>query len=60
MCLSSFGKAVAYAVTKSGRVHNFLIVCYRFTKDGVLAEGIFWDDVESLLEDHEKGSRKSK
>jgi signal peptidase complex subunit 2 len=31
-----------------------------FTKDGVLAEGIFWDDVESLLDDYEKGSRKSK
>ncbi|KAG0599894.1 hypothetical protein M758_12G185500 [Ceratodon purpureus] len=31
-----------------------------FTKDGVLAEGIFWDDVESLIDDYENESRKSK
>lgn len=31
-----------------------------FTKDGVLAEDIFWDDVESLLDTYENESRKSK
>jgi len=31
-----------------------------FTKDGVLAEGIFWDDVENLLDDYESEPRKSK
>jgi signal peptidase complex subunit 2 len=33
---------------------------HRFTKDGVLAEGIFWDDVENLLDDYESEPRKSK
>ncbi|KAJ7562248.1 hypothetical protein O6H91_03G061000 [Diphasiastrum complanatum] len=31
-----------------------------FTKEGVLAEGIFWDDVQKLLDDFQSEPRKSK
>ncbi|XP_042013628.1 probable signal peptidase complex subunit 2 [Salvia splendens] len=31
-----------------------------FTKDGVLVEGFFWKDVEGLLNDYNKESKKSK
>ncbi|RWW61034.1 hypothetical protein BHE74_00031930 [Ensete ventricosum] len=51
---------------------DFLIVCIglypcfrfcclklQFTKDGVLVEGLFWKDVEKLIDDY-NGDRKSK
>ncbi|KAK4480285.1 hypothetical protein RD792_013353 [Penstemon davidsonii] len=31
-----------------------------FTKDGVLVEGLFWKDVEGLINDYEKETKKSK
>ncbi|KAH6769126.1 Microsomal signal peptidase 25 kDa subunit [Perilla frutescens var. frutescens] len=31
-----------------------------FTKDGVLVEGLFWKDVEGLINDYAKESKKSK
>ncbi|EPS61128.1 hypothetical protein M569_13671, partial [Genlisea aurea] len=31
-----------------------------FTKDGVLVEGLVWKDVEALLEEYAKGTKKSK
>ncbi|KAL3521180.1 hypothetical protein ACH5RR_019329 [Cinchona calisaya] len=31
-----------------------------FTKDGVLVEGLFWKDVEGLINDYTKESKKSK
>ncbi|CAA0811115.1 Probable signal peptidase complex subunit 2 [Striga hermonthica] len=31
-----------------------------FTKDGVLVEGLFWKDVEGLMNDYAKESKKSK
>lgn len=40
--------------------YRVVVYLLRFTKDGVLAEGIFWDDVESLLDEYENESRKSK
>lgn len=49
-----------YAVYATINFHD-LIVCYvvRFTKDGVLAEGLFWKDVERLIDDY-NGERKNK
>ena len=34
--------------------------CCRFTKDGVLVEGLFWKDVDGLVNDYTKESKKSK
>ena len=41
-------------------INDMVVSFHRFTKDGVLAEGIFWDDVENLLDDYESEPRKSK
>ena len=34
--------------------------CCRFTKDGVLVEGLFWKDVDVLVNNYAKESKKSK
>jgi signal peptidase complex subunit 2 len=34
--------------------------CFRFTKDGVLVEGLFWKDVEALIDDYAAEPKKSK
>lgn len=34
--------------------------CCRFTKDGVLVEGLFWKDVEGLINEYNKEPKKSK
>jgi hypothetical protein len=38
--------------------HLTLFLC-RFTKEGVLVEGLFWKDVEKLIDDY-NSERKSK
>ena len=37
-----------------------LLWCYRFTKDGVLVEGLFWKDVEALIDQYAREPKKSK
>jgi hypothetical protein len=37
----------------------FCLAC-RFTKDGVLVEGLFWKDVEALIAQYTKEPKKSK
>lgn len=36
------------------------ILSCRFTKDGVLVEGLFWKDVEALIDDYAREPKKSK
>ncbi|ONI24550.1 hypothetical protein PRUPE_2G246200 [Prunus persica] len=31
-----------------------------FTKDGILVEGLFWKDVEALINEYQKEPKKSK
>lgn len=38
---------------------NLLKYC-RFTKDGVLVEGLFWKDVEALIDDYAAEPKKKK
>jgi len=38
--------------------HLTIFLC-RFTKEGVLVEGLFWKDVEKLIDDY-NSERKSK
>ncbi|KAL6128137.1 hypothetical protein ACLB2K_071493 [Fragaria x ananassa] len=35
-------------------------VTKRFTKDGILVEGLFWKDIEALIDEYEKEPKKSK
>ncbi|GKD29804.1 probable signal peptidase complex subunit 2 [Tanacetum coccineum] len=44
------------SVTKWSLSHTL----HQFTKDGVLVEGLFWKDVEGLVNDYNKESKKSK
>ena len=37
-----------------------LFWCSRFTKDGVLIETLFWNDVDKLIDDYGNESRKAK
>ncbi|BBN69081.1 Microsomal signal peptidase 25 kDa subunit SPC25, partial [Prunus dulcis] len=32
----------------------------QFTKDGILVEGLFWKDVEGLINEYQKEPKKSK
>ncbi|KAK1265622.1 putative signal peptidase complex subunit 2 [Acorus gramineus] len=41
-------------------VHLTKSVTKWFTKDGILVEGLFWKDVEKLVEDYNAESRKNK
>ncbi|KAE8817807.1 putative signal peptidase complex subunit 2 [Hordeum vulgare] len=46
----------------TGKIHklkNVYIACSMFTKEGVLVEGLFWKDVERLIDDY-NNERKSK
>lgn len=40
-------------------ISNLLKYC-RFTKDGVLVEGLFWKDVEVLIDDYAAEPKKKK
>lgn len=48
----------------SFELHSFkfhpLCNCFRFTKDGVLVEGLFWKEVDGLINDYAKEPKKSK
>lgn len=37
--------------------HDFFY--YRFTEDGLLVEGLFWRDVEKLVDDYERALMKT-
>jgi hypothetical protein len=37
-----------------------IVLFYSFTKDGVLVEGLFWKDVEALINDYAAEPKKSK
>ncbi|RRT61606.1 hypothetical protein B296_00029894 [Ensete ventricosum] len=47
------------SATRRRRTLSFLLILRLFTKDGVLVEGLFWKDVEKLIDDY-NGDRKSK
>ena len=41
-------------------LYVFLFVLFRFTKEGVLVEGLFWNDVEALIKDYANEEPKKK
>lgn len=42
-------------------LHHLSFGCYfRFTKEGVLVEGLFWKDVEDLINKYAEETKKSK
>lgn len=41
-------------------VHFTTSVTQWFTKDGILVEGLFWKDVEGLINDYNREPKKSK
>ncbi|XLU63978.1 hypothetical protein S245_023187, partial [Arachis hypogaea] len=48
------------SVSAQEPVHLTKSVTQWFTKDGVLVEGLFWKDVESLIDQYTKEPKKSK
>lgn len=41
-------------------LHMYGFFMTRFTSDGVLVEGLFWKDVNKLIDDYTGDSRKNK
>lgn len=57
-----FSEGLSYAtiLTDASITLPFMINWFRFTKEGVLVEGLLWKDVEGLIDGYAKEPKKAK